>query len=274
MSHFISSFSAHSQNICITCGTQYPAGMPRPELCPICSDDRQYIPESGQGWASLSYLENNHAVQFRKINERLYSVKVSPSFALGHRAFLVLSESGNILWDCIPLIDESSAAFIRSLGGLKAIAFSHPHYYSTMNEWARIFDCPIYIHRADAPWIYNQGDAIKLWEGDVHPLWDGIDIVHTGGHFPGSSILRVPFLSPSGTLLTGDSLYAARNKKHIAVMYSYPNQIPLPKKEIVRIRALVQGLPFDSIYSAFDGQNLEGNAREVFERSMERYMEA
>ena len=40
------------------------------------------------------------------------------------------------MWDCIPQLDELTVQFIKSKGGLKGIAFSHPHYYSNMNEWA------------------------------------------------------------------------------------------------------------------------------------------
>ena len=36
-----------SEPLCVTCGTQYPA--PRTG-CPICEDERQYIPVSGQQW--------------------------------------------------------------------------------------------------------------------------------------------------------------------------------------------------------------------------------
>jgi hypothetical protein len=65
---------------------------------------------------------------------------MAPSFAIGQRALLVLTPSGNILWDCIALINEPTIEFIKSKGGLKAIAFSHPHYYTTMNEWAERFN--------------------------------------------------------------------------------------------------------------------------------------
>lgn len=263
--------STTEKNICTACGTAYPSGFPMPQQCPICSDDRQYIPESGQEWTGLSTLETNFTILFTKINDRLYDLRMSPSFAIGQRAFLILSESGNILWDCIPLINEEAIAFIRSKGGLKAIAFSHPHYYSTMNEWARVFNCPIHIHRNDRQWIQDGCQAIHLWDGVEYPLWDGVKIINIGGHFAGSSILRIPSFSPNGVLLTGDSLYVSRSKRHIAIMYSYPNQISLPKKEMVRIREVMRGVNFDTVYGAFDWQNLKGNARDIFDRSMERY---
>lgn len=258
--------------ICETCGTQYREEVKATGLCPICNDDRQYIGDNGQRWTNMDELKKNHRVKISQVNERLCTVKVEPAFALGHRAFLVLSPGGNVLWDCIPLLDKATIDFINSKGGLKAIVFSHPHYYSAMNEWAAAFNCPIYIHQNDRKFVFYHGDKVKLWDGDAHPLWDDISIVHTGGHFPGSSLLRVGALSPKGAVLAGDSFYLSKSKRHIAVMYSYPNQILLTKKEFAEVHRKCAGLTFDTLYGAFDGQNLEGNAYEVFTASMNRYI--
>src|ERR1700712_2951373 len=114
--------------ICTTCGTKFPQEAAVPELCPICNDDRQFINLSGQSWTSSEVLQKDHTVKINKISERLYYLTIKPDFAIGQRAFLLLSPGGNILWDCIPLLDEATKTFIREQGGLKAIAFSHPHF--------------------------------------------------------------------------------------------------------------------------------------------------
>jgi glyoxylase-like metal-dependent hydrolase (beta-lactamase superfamily II) len=260
--------------ICTTCGTQYPPDKPVPQLCIICNDDRQYINENGQSWTSLDLLKKDYQTEINKIKGRLYSIKTTPDFALANRAFIVQSASGNILWDSIPYIDNDAVDFINSIGGLQAIAFSHPHYYSTMNEWATLFDCPIYIHEKDSEWIMYPSQKIKLWNGDNLPLWDGISIKHTGGHFAGSCILQIPSLSPKGVILSGDSLYISRSKKNVAVMYSYPNQILLSKNEFEAFDQKTKGLLFDTMYGAFDNQNLEGNAMTIFSASMQRYRDS
>jgi hypothetical protein len=260
--------------ICTTCGTQYPPGKAVPQLCTICNDDRQYINENGQSWISFDELKANHHTAVSKINDHLYSLKTTPDFALANRAFLVHSPAGNILWDCIQLIDNEAIELINSIGGLQAIALSHPHYYSTMNMWARLFNCPIYINENDKQWMMYPGENIKLWSGDSLPLWDGISIVNTAGHFAGSCVLQIPSLSPNGTVLSGDSLYLSRSKKHIAVMHSYPNQILLSREEFKIFDQKTSGIRFDTLYGAFDNQNLNGNAMEVFELSMQRYRES
>ena len=260
-----------SNDICATCGTQYAAGAV-PDLCPICSDDRQFVPESGQVWTDSWQLRQKHSVLIRQLYPQVYEIKIIPDFAIAQRAFLILTPGGNILWDCIPLLNEELVSFIRSKGGLKAIAFSHPHYYSNMNEWASAFDCPVYIHRKDEPWVYNKGPRISTWDGGAKTLWEGIKIVHTGGHFPGSAVLHVPSLSAQGVVFCGDTLYIARSRQHIAVQYSYPNHIPLPAKVVREIYDQLLQLPFDTLHGAFDWQNLGGNAREVLEASVRRYV--
>jgi glyoxylase-like metal-dependent hydrolase (beta-lactamase superfamily II) len=259
-------------NICTACGTEFPTRGKLPEFCRICSDDRQYIPDGGQSWTSFDELSNNYDVATGKIDDRLYSLKMTPLFAIGQRALLATTPEGNILWDCLPLLDTPTIEFIRSKGGLRAIAFSHPHFYSTMNRWAETFDCPIFIHQADERWIVNRGARVYLWSGVEKELWDGMTLVNIGGHFPGSSVLRVPFLGARGALLCGDTFVISPSRQHVAAMHSYPNRIPLPVKEIERIRHELGGLEFDTIYGWNDSQNIYSDAREIVENSLAKYV--
>jgi hypothetical protein len=260
-----------NKKICTACGTQFPDTLQHIELCPICTDDRQAVPEKGQSWTSLSDLQENYSVIVKQLKENLYELKMAPSFAIRQRALLVITPGGNILWDCIALINEPTIEFIKSKGGLKAIAFSHPHYYTTMNEWAAIFDCPIYIHQKDEQWIFNKGEHVRLWSDTEKELWDAIKLINVGGHFPGSSILHVPFLSKEGSILCGDTFYISPSKKHAAVMYSYPNRIPLPVAEVHRIKKQVAAISFDTLHGFYDYQNIYGDAKQIIEHSLDKY---
>lgn len=257
--------------ICTACGTQYNTDKSQNAECPICNDDRQYVPETGQSWTNLDELQRNYKVAIKQLNDSLYEIQSTPVFAIGQRALLLITASGNILWDCIALLDEATIAFIKSKGGLKAIALSHPHYYTTMNEWAEIFNCDIYIHENDQEWIFNKGRHVMLWKGVEKELWQEIKLINVGGHFPGSAILQVPFLSEKGAILCGDTFYVSPSKKHAAVMYSYPNRIPLPHSEVTRIRELLKLLNFDSLYGFYDYQNIYNNAKTLIDKSLERY---
>ena len=259
--------------ICSACGTQYNVEEIKDGHCRICNDDRQYVPGTGQAWISPDELQKDHAVQVSQVCDNLYSLTILPSFAIGQRAFLVLSANGNVLWDCIPLLDEATEAFINSKGGLKAIAISHPHYYSNVEAWAETFNCPVFIHKKDEEWAPEFQDLI-LWQGEEKALWDGMKIINIGGHFPGSCIMYVPSLSPGGTVFCGDSLYISRSRKHVSVMYSYPNHIPVAWSEIERIAQMLANTRFDRMYGAFPYQQLTDNVHCLLHQSMERYKKA
>lgn len=261
----------NQKNICATCGTRYASAKTATDTCPICEDDRQYVGDNGQVWLSYKEVAKGKSIRFAELQPNLYELKLTPAFAIGQKAHLVLSKSGNVLWDCIPFLDEPTVTYIRSLGGIKAIVISHPHYYSLMAEWAAAFGCPIYLHENDKEWIQDESAHIKLWKGEKLDLWDGISIVHVAGHFPGSTVLHLPHHG-QGALLTGDSIYVARDRKHVSFMYSYPNLVPLPKQAIELIRKRVEPLPFDTIHGAFEGQVIATNAKAAFNDSVKRYL--
>ena len=68
-------------------------------------------------------------------------------------------------------------------------------------------------------------------------------------------------------------MYLSLSKRHFAVMYSYPNQIPLPLHEVARIRKRLEAIPFDAVYGFFSYQNLTQNVRDILNESLKRYCE-
>src|SRR5688572_19721780 len=118
--------------ICSMCGTQFAATASPPENCPICEDERQYIGFQGQQWTTLDALRSERSTLIRREPGGLTGIGIKPDFAIGQRALLVQ----NVLWDCISLIDDTAVQAVRALGGITAIAISHPHYYSSMVEWS------------------------------------------------------------------------------------------------------------------------------------------
>src|SRR3954466_12148654 len=176
--------------ICTTCGVQYPPAENAPEKCIICEDDRQYVLPSGQSWTNLQGVNQQYKNIIEQVADGVYAIYTTPSFAITQRAHLVQSPGGNILWDCITNIDKSTIAILNKLGGIKAIAISHPHYFSTITEWSKAFgDIPVYINELDAKWLCRSDANIKLWGGGELNLWDGIQLIRCGGHFPGASVL-------------------------------------------------------------------------------------
>ncbi len=114
-----------------------------------------------------------------------------PGFAIGQRALLVRTPNGNVLWDCISLLDEDTVEAVQKLGGISAIAVSHPHTVGSLVEWSHAFDyAPIYWHADNRRWVMRPDRAFEFWEGETCPLMDGITLVRCGGHFEGSTVLH------------------------------------------------------------------------------------
>src|SRR6187402_1445353 len=117
--------------LCTACGTSYPDAAEPPARCPICDDERQFVPTGGQGWTTRPALAARHRNSWQLHRPGLFSIQTEPHFAIGQRAFLLRTPAGNVLWDCLALLDGATEALVRALGGLSAIAISHPHYYTT-----------------------------------------------------------------------------------------------------------------------------------------------
>jgi hypothetical protein len=260
--------------ICATCGVQYPPSISPPARCDICEDERQYVGWSGQQWTTLDALRQDHRNEVRD-DLGLTGIGTTPTFAIGQRALLVKSPGGNVLWDCITLIDDATVDELRKLGGVRAIAISHPHYYSSMVEWARRFEAPIYLHEADRRWVMRPDPRVELWSGETMALWDGMTLIRAGGHFDGGTVLHWPAgADRRGALLAGDIVQVAQDRCWVSFMYSFPNYIPLPASEIDRIASTLEPYAFDRIYGAWWDRNVAADARAALRRSAERYKKA
>ena len=153
--------------LCITCGTQFAETVRPPSRCPICDDERQYVHPDGQQWTTMDALRASHRNVIKKEEDRLYSINTEPKFGIGQRAFLIRTDDGNVLWDCVGLIDDATVGAIKELGGIAEIAISHPHYYTAMVEWSRAFGgAPIHLHEAERPWVMRPDPCIRFWQGE------------------------------------------------------------------------------------------------------------
>jgi hypothetical protein len=66
----------------------------------------------------------------------------------------------------------------------------------------------------------------------------------------------------------------AQYRRTVSFMYSYPNLIPLDAASVQRIAAAVEPLEFETIYGAWWGRIVRGDAKRIVERSAERYVRA
>jgi hypothetical protein len=261
--------------ICTACGTQYPQSEQPPAQCIICEEERQYVPPGGQSWTTLEKLSRSRMNSMREYEPGVTGIGSQPSFAIGQRAVLVRTPAGNVLWDCISLLDAATITTIKALGGLKAIAISHPHFYTTMVEWAEAFDCPIHLHAADKDWIMRKDARVQHWDGETFKLWDGVTLIRCGGHFPGGTVMHwAGGAQGRGIVCAGDILSVTTDRKWVSFMRSYPNFIPLSAREVTHIGDALAPFAFDVVYGHYFDRVIPSGAKQVVENSVARYIAA
>ena len=257
--------------ICKGCGVQRAKSAMPPETCPICEDPRQYIPLSGQAWMTPDTLLTVHGNAFRQVAPDLMTIRTSPQIAIGQRAFLLRTPVGNVLWDCVTLLDDATIEIVEALGGLVAVAISHPHFHSAMVRWGRAFDCPVLVHARDREWVPEADPSIALWDGDSHEVVPGVDLHRLGGHFPGSAVLH---WRERKALFAGDTVLITSDRRHVTFQWSYPNDVPLAADTVRSMAARLALLDFDALYSPFEARGeITGGAKEAVARSAARHLD-
>lgn len=257
--------------VCSTCGVQYDA--PRID-CPICLDERQYVGWDGQQWTTLARLRaDGHRGHLDAEGPDVVGVGVEPAFGVGQRALLIRAPGGNVLWDCVGYLDDELAARIEQLGGISAIAVSHPHFYGAMTEWAHVFDAPLYVHAADRDWVLRPDPLVCFWSGETHEIAPGMTLINAGTHFPGGTVLHwADDPDGRGALFSGDIFMVVMDRRWLSFMYSVPNFIPERPSVVRRALALIEPYAFERIYGGFWRRVVETDGAGAVRRSGERYL--
>jgi hypothetical protein len=264
--------------ICRTCANQYPRTPSPPAECRICTDDRQYVPASGQRWTSLEELaDEGHRTGWAEVEPGISELTVTPSLGIGHRGLVVATPVGAVLWDPPGFLDDDAVQRVRALGGLAGVARSHPHLCGVQVEWSARFPgpdgrgAPVWIPRRDLGWVTRPDDAVRVWE-DRLELAPGVTLVRCGGHFAGSAVLHVADAADGrGALLVGDTIMVLPGNRRVSFMRSYPMLLPLPERHLDRLLAALEDVPFDRIHGGWPGVTVPAGARDVVARSAELY---
>ncbi|KAI2628095.1 beta-lactamase-like protein [Hypomontagnella submonticulosa] len=283
--------STGSWLICTTCGTQFPTSNRR-ELttCFICDDPRQFTPPTGQSFTTLDAIRQSAKNKCIPISgdDRFMAIFTEPKIGIGQRAILIRTPRGNVLWDCITLIDDETIHLINDMGGLKAIVISHPHFYSTHVEWARTFNCPVYLAAEDKQWT-TQSSAHQVFieetelDLQIDGASSGIMVLKLGGHFPGSLVsLYDEHLFIADTLMTTpaglgnwdtDAVGTARSRpagmNSYSFMWSIPNMIPLAPEDMQRMWSILKKYDFSSTHGGFVPMDIVKTVPEMKRRVLE-----
>jgi hypothetical protein len=257
--------------LCATCAVEQPSDRPLPEVCPICADERQYVPSGGQRWTTLDELAADGCRgTLTELEPGIVAVATEPDVGIGQHALLVATPAGNLLWEPTGYVDDALAEQVEQAGGVAAVASSHPHMFGVQLEWSRRFGgAPVHVAEADRAWLQRTGDAVRFWDGSAEVL-PGLVLHRIGGHFPGSAVARLDGHDGRGVLLSGDTVLVTPDR-WVTFQRSYPNRLPLSAAVVRRVAEAIRALEFDRLIDNF-GSVVSGDAAAVVQRSADRYI--
>ena len=226
--------------VCATCGAWFPDG-PAPGECPICEDERQWVPEDGQRWTTADELAAEVTrADVREVEPGLTGIGLEPAFGIGQRMLLVENPAGNVLWDMIPgrhrrgrcgratqrgpvqRDRDLSPALLLGDVGLERSARRRTDPPACRRSSAR---------DAAVPGRSSTGTVTSS------SLPGAITLLRLGGHFAGGTVLHWPAGAEGrGALLTGDIVMVVPDRTVVSFMWSYPNLLPLPASEVAAHR--------------------------------------
>ena len=266
----MSSASADTVWICATCGVEH---VDDEGVCPICADERQWMPAEGQEWTTLRQLAHaGRRITFREVEPGLLELRADPKVGIGQSAFVVSIDGGAVLWDPPGFVDDGAVTRIKAIGGALAISSSHPHMFGVQLEWSRrLDDAPVLVSGPNLDWVSRTGPAIRQ-HGDHHEIGPGLALHRFGGHFPGSTVLHwAAGAGGRGVLLSSDTIHANPDRATVTFLRSYPNRIPLSPAVVERIASAAGQLQFDRLYDNF-ARGVDADASAAVRRSADRYI--
>lgn len=255
---------------CAGCAVEFPPGPEPAGQCPICADERQYIPGGTQRWVSTEELvAAGHDLEFTTLEPGLTAV-TAPEVGIGQSGLLLETAAGSLLFDVPGIITDEAVRRISERGPLRAIVASHPHMYGVQQQYSQALgEPPIYVARKDAEWVQYSSNAVVEWDESFEVL-PGVWLHQTGGHFPGSTVaLWRTGAEGRGVLLAGDAIFPVADG-NVTFLRSYPNRIPLSAAVVRRLAARVGELEFDRLYNNFSSV-VPRDAQRIVQFSAERY---
>lgn len=253
---------------CRTCGVEYDSAS-LPSVCPICADERQYLPIDGvQAWVRPGEFDGE--VDLVQLEPNLVGIDVHGSIGIGQRAKVLLTDAGAVMVDVPAAITAEAVQAVRSMGDVRAIVATHPHMFGVQSLWSdALGGVPVWVSRLDSEWLGHRPAHLREWDGIEQPV-PGVTAVQPGGHFPGSAVVHWHGKDGAGVLLAGDTIAANPDRRTVTMMRSYPNRIPLSARVVERIATDVRRFPFARLYDNFSG-HIPSGADQAVSNSAERF---
>jgi hypothetical protein len=192
-----------------------------------------------------------HTNKWQQLEPRLFSIKTVPRLPLTSGRCSCKRPTAIFSGTASPTSTRNQNAH-TALGGISAIAISHPHYYTTMQEWAAAFDAPVYLHASDREWVMRDSPAIHFWEGMRWRFSVGYAAA-SGGHFAGGTVLHWQ----EGEGFCWWAIFCRSRRERRRLVYV---ELPEYASAAGPHRGVggdhLEGKMFERLYGAFEGQNI------------------
>ncbi len=256
--------------ICATCGVETAELAEPPASCAICSDERQWVPASGQTWTTLGRLtEAGTTTEWLEVEPDLYGITAAPQVGIGQQTMVVRTDGGVLVFDPLGFVDEVAIGHIRTLGPVLAVAASHPHMYGCQTEWAAALDAPVVLNSHDREWC-RRTERVTFFD-ETFDLGPDLTLYRVGGHFRGQTVVEWRTGNAGrGVLLAGDAVFPNPDRRTVSFLRSYPNRLPLSGAVVQRIAGQLETLHFDRLYNNF-GAVVPADAKAVLRYSADRH---
>ena len=252
---------------CATCGVERRVDA-LPEACPICMDERQYMPADGvQRWVDPAALDVR--TEMHAIEPGLWSVVLHGAPGIGQHAKIVQTDAGCVMVEAPAAITDEAVAAVRALGDVKAIIPTHPHMYGCQSLWAAALGATVYVAKADAGWLGERPARLEEWDGEL--AVGGVRASSPGGHFPGSAVVHWTARDGCGVVVAGDTVMANPDRRTVSFMRSYPNRIPLSARVVARIARHMERYEYERLYNNF-GDRVPRDAQGAVQYSAQRHI--
>ncbi len=243
--------------VCTNCGF-WQQHFKQPLRCPVCEDVRHTPPDDGYTFLTPDEVASTHRTVWHEAARDVIVFSTTPQLGIGPVSYLIGQDQGNILFEGTAWYSDDALGYIASLGGVRWIAASHPHTYGGLWRVQERFEPELAIQVQDLPWT-NAMRVTWPWD-DRLELAPGLELLHTGGHFPGHAVL---WDRNRHTLFAGDALkfhYENDQLTGISCHKAFNRQVPLSHAELRRYQKVLGQLNFDHVFTSFEDAPVDRDA--------------
>lgn len=250
--------------VCSNCGF-WQKRFARPVACPLCEDFRHVLPERGFEFLDLEGAEARARCVWDEIEPGVWRYRLEEPLGISPSGYVIQHPEGNVAFEAPALLDGAALDHIESIGGVAVASASHPHTYGALWRLAERFGCEVAIAREDLGWARAFGVTRPFDDGLELP--GGLELIRTGGHFAGHSVLhdssnRRLYIGDAVKLELAASDAEGRTADAISTHKAFVRRIPLTPEEVRRYREVFAGLGFEETFTPFEPCNNVGE-REV-----------